>query len=95
MKTPIYQASPSSSFSASNKGKHSNLILIFGIGAGLLIIAIISVLIICSCAYRHGKSKAAPKEIGMHLNIRSLHFCASCLVYYVDGFFHTTNKIMD
>lgn len=62
MKAPTHQASPSSSSSASNKGKYSNLILIFGIGAGLLITAIISVLIICSCAFHERKSKASPKE---------------------------------
>ncbi|KAJ0052575.1 hypothetical protein Pint_00851 [Pistacia integerrima] len=62
LKAPAYQTSTSSSFGASNKGKHSKLILIFGIGAGLLVIAIISVLIICSCALCEGKNKASPKE---------------------------------
>ncbi|KAL9435519.1 hypothetical protein AB3S75_021734 [Citrus x aurantiifolia] len=62
MKAPTHRASPSLPSSTSNKGKHSNLILIFGIDTGLLITAIISVLIFCSCAFRGRKSKASPKE---------------------------------
>ena len=62
---PAHQSSNSTSPSPSNKGKHSNLILIFGISAGILVFAIISVLIICSCTFREGKTKAAPKEPGM------------------------------
>ncbi|XP_022770801.1 probable serine/threonine-protein kinase PBL23 isoform X2 [Durio zibethinus] len=59
---PAHQSSNSTSVSPSNKGKHSNLILIFGISAGILVFAIISVLIICSCTFREGKTKASPKE---------------------------------
>ncbi|XVF72754.1 hypothetical protein PTKIN_Ptkin12aG0145800 [Pterospermum kingtungense] len=59
---PAHQSSNSKSFSPSNKGKHSNLILIFGISAGLVVFAIIFVLIICSCTFREGKTKASPKE---------------------------------
>ncbi|XVF22072.1 hypothetical protein REPUB_Repub12eG0142600 [Reevesia pubescens] len=59
---PVHQSSNSRSLSPSNKGKHSNLILIFGISAGILVFAIISVLIICSCTFRERKTKALPKE---------------------------------
>ncbi|XWS76661.1 hypothetical protein CRYUN_Cryun01aG0196500 [Craigia yunnanensis] len=59
---PAHQSSNSTSLSPSNKGKHSNLILIFGISAGILVFAIISVLIICSCTFCEGKTKAFPKE---------------------------------
>ncbi|OMO63999.1 hypothetical protein CCACVL1_22120 [Corchorus capsularis] len=59
---PAHQSSISTSPSPSNKGKHSNLILIFGISAGILVFAIISVLIICSCTFHEGKPKASPKE---------------------------------
>ncbi|XVF32905.1 hypothetical protein REPUB_Repub17cG0123100 [Reevesia pubescens] len=58
---PAHKSSNSTSLSPSNKGKHSNLILIFGISAGILVFAIISVLIICSCTFREGKTKASPK----------------------------------
>ncbi|XP_007051126.2 PREDICTED: proline-rich receptor-like protein kinase PERK3 [Theobroma cacao] len=62
VEAPAHQSSYSTSLSPSNKGKHSNLILIFGISAGILVFAIISVLIICSCTFREGKPKASLKE---------------------------------
>ncbi|XWS46546.1 hypothetical protein CRYUN_Cryun14cG0077100 [Craigia yunnanensis] len=62
VRAPAHQSSNSTSVSPSNKGKHSNLILIFGISAGILVFVITSVLIICSCAFREGKTKASPKE---------------------------------
>ncbi|KAE8723218.1 Serine/threonine-protein kinase PBS1 [Hibiscus syriacus] len=59
---PAHKSSNSTLPSPSNKGKHSDLTLVFGISAGLLVFAIISVLIICSCAFRGGKAKASPQE---------------------------------
>lgn len=62
---PAHKSSNSKSLSTSNKGKHSNTILIFGISAGIVVFAIIFVLIICSCSFREGKTKASPEEPGM------------------------------
>ncbi|XP_039001289.1 proline-rich receptor-like protein kinase PERK15 [Hibiscus syriacus] len=59
---PAHKSSSSTSPSPSNKGKHSDLTIVFGISAGLLVFAIISVLIICSCAFRGGKAEASPQE---------------------------------
>ncbi|KAK9013623.1 hypothetical protein V6N11_041624 [Hibiscus sabdariffa] len=59
---PAHKSSHSTSPSPSNKGKRSDLTLVFGISAGLLVFAIISVLIICSCAFPGGKAKASPQE---------------------------------
>ncbi|KAK8509783.1 hypothetical protein V6N11_058181 [Hibiscus sabdariffa] len=59
---PAHKSSNSTSPSPSNKGKRSDLTLVFGVSAGLLVFAIISVLIICSCAFRGGKAKASPQE---------------------------------
>ncbi|XP_052196679.1 proline-rich receptor-like protein kinase PERK3 [Diospyros lotus] len=54
--------SPPISVATSNKGRHSNLILIVGISAGVVIIAIFAVLIICSRSSHRGKAKASIKE---------------------------------
>lgn len=62
IKAPPSHSSTATPPGASDKGNHSNLILVFGIAAGLLIVAIVSVLIICSCAFRKGKAKASPEE---------------------------------
>ncbi|XP_021279497.1 proline-rich receptor-like protein kinase PERK3 [Herrania umbratica] len=62
VEAPAHQSPYSTSLSPSNKGKHSNLILVFGISAGILVFAIISVLIICSCTFREGKPNASLKE---------------------------------
>ncbi|KAA3458875.1 proline-rich receptor-like protein kinase PERK3 isoform X1 [Gossypium australe] len=59
---PAHLSSNPTSLGSSNKGNHSNLILIFGISAGILVFAIISVLIICSCTFHKGKTEAFPKE---------------------------------
>ncbi|KAB2021492.1 hypothetical protein ERO13_D07G133400v2 [Gossypium hirsutum] len=59
---PAHLSSNSTLLGSSNKGNHSNLILIFGISAGILVFAIISVLIICSCTFHKGKTEAFPKE---------------------------------
>ncbi|MBA0656216.1 hypothetical protein Goklo_008593 [Gossypium klotzschianum] len=61
---PAHKSSNAKSPSPSNKGKHSDLILVFGISAGILVFAIVSVLIICSCTFREGKAKpkASPTE---------------------------------
>lgn len=61
-KPPPYRPPASTSFSSSNKGKHSSLILILGIGAGVLFIAIMSLLIVCLCMFRQEKPKAPPIE---------------------------------
>ncbi|KAL5561026.1 hypothetical protein UlMin_030773 [Ulmus minor] len=57
-----YKSPTSSSVNASNKGRHSNLILIIGIGAGLLFIAIIFLLVLCLCMFRQEKTKAPPLD---------------------------------
>ncbi|PPD86489.1 hypothetical protein GOBAR_DD16581 [Gossypium barbadense] len=61
---PAHKSSNATSASPSNKGKHSDLILVFGISAGILVFAIVAVLIICSCTFREGKAKpkASPTE---------------------------------
>lgn len=63
VEAPVHKSATSTPLGASNKGKHTNLVLILAIGAGIVIIAIISMLIICSCAFRGRKPKGgSPKE---------------------------------
>ncbi|WCJ22332.1 Protein kinase superfamily protein [Euphorbia peplus] len=62
VEAPEHQIATATPVGASNKGNHSNLILVLGIGAGILLIAVISMLVICSCAFREGKPKGSTKE---------------------------------
>ncbi|KAI4301518.1 hypothetical protein L6164_034790 [Bauhinia variegata] len=55
LKAPLYSSPTSTSPSASNRGRHSNLFLILGIGAGILFVAIVSIFILCLCTLQHKK----------------------------------------
>lgn len=52
VKTPERQVPTATSSSTSDKGRHSNLLVILGIVTGILIMSIICVLILCLCTLR-------------------------------------------
>ncbi|KAL9318825.1 hypothetical protein ACSQ67_015342 [Phaseolus vulgaris] len=60
-KAPHRQAPPTSLSSTSDRGRHSNLLLILGIVTGVLFISILCVLILCLCTMRR-KRKTPPTE---------------------------------
>ncbi|XP_027364112.1 proline-rich receptor-like protein kinase PERK15 [Abrus precatorius] len=59
--TPQRQAPTTTSSSTSDRGRHSNLLLILGIVTGVLFISIVCVLVLCLCTLRP-KTKSPPPE---------------------------------
>ncbi|GAV83068.1 Pkinase domain-containing protein [Cephalotus follicularis] len=75
--TPSHQSSTLASPSASNSGRHSNLILIFCIGAGILIVAIIIVFISCLYTFHKGKTEESPKETAKPMSVETIPIVGS------------------
>ncbi|CAI8603698.1 unnamed protein product [Vicia faba] len=61
VKTPGRQELTATSLSPSDRGRHSNLVVILGIVTGILIISIMCLLILCLCTLRP-KTKTPPTE---------------------------------
>ncbi|KAK7269599.1 hypothetical protein RIF29_22332 [Crotalaria pallida] len=52
MKSPEYHSSAAKTSSTSDRGRHSDLLLILGIVIGILLISVVCVLILCLCTWR-------------------------------------------
>ncbi|KAJ7973070.1 Kinase family protein [Quillaja saponaria] len=59
LEAPPHLSPTATSLTASNRGRHSNLVLIIGISAGIVFIAVTSVLLLCLCTR---KNKVPPVE---------------------------------
>lgn len=84
VKTPERRVPTATSSSTSDRGRHSNLLVILGIVTGILIMSIICVLILCLCTLRP-KTKR-PTETGKFSS------CDCYCIYF--SFLHFYNSIL-